>query len=88
MEMAQFLIQIQDCSVDHYPKYPLALNEKFTHGATYWYRSLDYSGINLTDYCTRIFYFVAGMVFTRRLNECSKGGVRTVKQTHIIEDIP
>jgi len=66
-------------SMDHDPKHPLALDEKFADGAAYWYWSSDYHETKLTDCCTRTFYFVTGMAFTRRLTMCSKGGVRGVR---------
>jgi len=66
-------------SIDHDPKHPLGLDEKFSNGSAYWSWSSDYHQTNLTDCCTRIFYFVTGMSFTRRLSECAKGGVRAVR---------
>ncbi len=66
-------------SVDHDPEYPLALDEKFSDGAAYWYWSSEYSKTDLADCCARTLYFVTGMAFTRRLSACTKGGVRAVR---------
>ncbi len=66
-------------SMDHDPKHPLRLDEKFADGAAYWYWSSDYHETKLTDCCTRTFYFVTGMAFTSRITMCSKGGVRAVR---------
>ena len=66
-------------SMDHDPKHPLSLDEKFADGAAYWYWSSDYSETNLAHCCTRTFYFVTGMAFSNRLTTCSKGGVRAVR---------
>jgi uncharacterized protein DUF1566 len=68
-------------SMDHDPKNPLALDEKFADGAAYWYWSSDYQETKLEDCCTRTFYFVNGMAHTRRLTVCDKGGVRAVRNT-------
>ena len=65
--------------MNHDPKHPLGLDEKFSNGSAYWSWSSDYHQTDLTDCCARIFYFVTGMSFTRRLSECAKGGVRAVR---------
>lgn len=66
-------------SMDHDPKNPLALDEKFADGAAYWYWSSGYSETNLADCCARTLYFAGGMGHTRRLTMCNKGGVRGVR---------
>lgn len=66
-------------SIDHDPKYPLALDEKFADGAAYWYWSSGYTKTDLTHCCARTFYFNTGMALTRRLTACTKGGVRAVR---------
>jgi hypothetical protein len=66
-------------SWDHSPDYPLALDEKFSDGAAYWYWSADCGETELNKCCARSFYFVNGLVNLRHFDQCDNGGVRAVR---------
>lgn len=65
---------------DNDPDQKMALDEKFSDGAAYWYWSSDVDETKLTDCCARTFYFVKGMVNIRRFHLCQNGGVRPARR--------
>lgn len=64
---------------DHDPEYPLALDDKFSDGAAYWYWSNECGKTKLSECCARTLYFVRGHINLRHFDQCNNGGVRAVR---------
>jgi len=64
---------------DHNPEVPLALDEKFSDGAAYWYWSSDCGTLEMKICCAKTLYFAKGFIHMRNLDLCNNGGVRAVR---------
>ncbi|QPJ61605.1 MAG: DUF1566 domain-containing protein [Candidatus Nitronauta litoralis] len=64
---------------DKNPEYPLALDDKFSDGAAYWYWSNECGKTKLSECCAKSLYFVKGHINLRHFDLCNNGGVRAVR---------